>query len=502
MARSPDILEDPTPLDGAHVDVRVRIAWLLRSWRTLGMDGKAVSVTEMAGLLKEHGTPASPPSVSGWETGRVAPSPAVVEAYEAVLELEPGSLRSVVDLVRRRFGDDGPRSPAPPVDLADLDDAVDRVVATPAPPGLAWLHFSEAVLEVRPGLPRAFLRPLVARLLSEMSRSAATAYTTRYEALALLRCSAYADLVADAIGDFFDEPGNLLLGDAARLLSERPDGRAVLILAPQLTSAEFLRLRAGVVGLEHVATTGEESVSVWGPVVGPFVRAWERDGNDPERRQQLVELWRALPEGARDPIAERLSSPVPDVPEPAASEPGGLEDQLAFCGHTAGRAAEALGLPDQPLLARLLFEALFEERDARRVTSSLLLMASPFRGHLAVELAAAARDHDDARVRRATATLILLIGREETHETVRGLLDSEDVVVVTGALFVLMHSGGQLGSDRLESLIRLPEPLDRRALFYAGMTAHPMLDRIAADHGQPLRQLARWWQRHGSAVTT
>jgi hypothetical protein len=310
MARSPDILEDLTPLDGPHVDVRVRLAWLLRSWRTLGLAGGTVSVTDMATMLKEHGVPASPPSVSGWETGRVAPGPAVVEAYESVLGLEPGSLRAVVDLVRRRFGDDPPRSPVLTSGLHDLDAAVDRVTGASRPRGLAWLHFSEAALEVRPGLPRAFLQPLVERLLSEMSRAAFTAYTTRYEALAQLRCSRYADVVADVVAGFMNEPGNLLLGDASTLIAQRPDERAVRILAPQLVSEEFLRLRAGVVGLQHVATSGVTGDTTWAPVVEPFARAWDRDPGNPAWRQQLGELWGTLPAGVREAIAARASAPV------------------------------------------------------------------------------------------------------------------------------------------------------------------------------------------------
>ncbi len=502
MARSPDILEDSTPLDGAHVDVRVRIAWLLRSWRALGVAGGSVSVTEMAAMLKRRGVQASPPSVSGWETGRVAPSPAVVEAYEAVLGLEPGSLRAVVDLVRRHFGDDRPRSAVQPFVLDDLDAAVDRVVGSSRPTGLAWLHFSEAAVEVHPGLPRAFLRPLVDRLMSEVNRSAFTAYTTRYEALAMLRSSRYADVVADAVAAFIDEPGNLLLGDASTLIAQRPDERAVRILAPQLVSNEFLRLRAGVVGLQHVATSGVTDEATWAPAVDPYAEAWDRDPGNETRRRQLGELWMVLPTSVREAISARVSTPVVFDPEPLAWEPGGLDDQLAFCRRTADLATEAVGLPHQPLLARLLFEAVFEARWDRRTTSALLLMGSPFRANLAVQIGNAAQEQADPDFRRAAAMLLLLVGREESHEAAARLLDSEDVGVVTGALFTLMHSGGEMHTERLESLIRRPEPLDRRAMFYAGMTAHPVLDRVAADPDHPLRQVAQWWQRHGAAVLT
>ncbi len=490
MARSPDILEDSTPLDGAHVDVRVRIAWLLRSWRALGVAGGSVSVTEMAAMLKRRGVQASPPSVSGWETGRVAPSPAVVEAYEAVLGLEPGSLRAVVDLVRRQFGDDRPRSAVQPFVLDDLDAAVDRVVGSSRPTGLAWLHFSEAAVEVHPGLPRAFLRPLVDRLMSEMNRSAFTAYTTRYEALAMLRSSRYADVVADAVADFIDEPGNLLLGDASTLIAQRPDERAVRILAPQLVSTEFLRLRAGVVGLQHVATSGVTDEATWAPAVDPYAEAWDRDpGNETRRAGSSASSgWccrRACAE--RSPHASRR--PWCSIPSRSRGSPAGSTTSSRSAGAPPTSPRRRSGCPTSRCWPACSSRRSSRRAGDRRTTSALLLMGSPFRANLAVQIGNAAQEQADPDVRRAAAMLLLLVGREESHEAAARLLDSEDVGVVTGALFTLMHSGGEMHTERLESLIRRPEPLDRRAMFYAGMTAHPVLDRVAADPDHPLRQV-------------
>ena len=500
MARSPDVLDDPTPFEASHVHVRVRIAWLLRTWRDFGIDGASVSVTEMAGLLKEHGVSASAPSVSGWETGRVAPGAAVVEAYEAVLGCEPGSLRGAVDLVRRRFGDGRPRSVRNLPSLTDLNEAVDRVVGMPEPTGLAWLHLSETALAVRPGISTAFLNPLVSRLVSELSRSAFTAYTTRYEALALLRCGKYAEVVADAVAAFLAEPGNPVLGDASRLLAERPDPATVRVLSPLLGSDDLLRLRAGAVGLEHVAADGDLSPSDWRPVVTPFVNAWKRLADDERRHQQLATLWLALPAPTRAAIAARLSGPQDPDRVLRRGGPDTHRDKLAFCARIAERATDVLGLRGQPLLDRLLFEAAFDSRDARRVTSTLLLMASPFRGPLAIELAAAARSHDDPAVRRAAAALFLLLGHEESRDPAVDLLDSEDASVVTAGIFALAHSGAPLDSDRLERLLALPDPMNRRALLYAGMTGHPVLGRLAADASHPLQQPAAWWQRHGTRV--
>jgi hypothetical protein len=500
MARSPDVLDDPTPFDASHVDVRVRIAWLFRTRRAFGIDGRSVSVTAMAGLLKEHGVPASAPSVSGWETGRVTPGAAVVEGYEAVLGCEPGSLRGAVDLVRRRFGDERPRTAAPVPALEDLDAVVDLVVGEAQPTGLAWLHFCEAALAVRPGIPATFLRPLVEQLVSEVGRSGMTAYTTRYEALALLRCGKYADVVADVVAGFLDEPGNPMLGDTPAILAEQPDARSVKVLSPLLGSDDPLRLRAGVVGLENVATVGHLRPSDWRPVVAPLVSAWERLADDRLRRQQLATLWQGLPAPVRAAAAARLPGAADPERVLRPAEPGTDPDRLAFCTGTAQRATEVLGLRRQPLLGRLLFEAAFDSRIARRLSSTLLIMASPFRGPLAIELAKAARSHEDPAVRHAAASLFLVLGHEESQAAAVDLLDSDEPFVVTAGLFSLAHSGGSLDSDRLERLLAMPDPLNRRAVFYAGMTGQPVLARLAADPGHVLQPHAVWWQRHGTRV--
>lgn len=498
MARSPDVLHDPTPLDSPRVDVRVRIAWLLRVSRAAGADGVPLSVTEMAHRLKEQGIPASAPSVSGWETGRVAPGSAVLEAYERVLGREPGSLRGAGDMIRRIDTRDRVRPPSTLAHLAVVDRATDRVMVT-RPTGMDWLHFGETAVAVRPGLPRRLVRPLADQLVSELSRSVFTAYVTRYEALALLRCGQYAGPALDAVRDYVAEPGNQVVVEAMSVAAEHADPACLRWLLGHLGSGDAQRARGAALGLENLVAAGGLGVRAWSSAVAPFVAAFNTYADDDSRRDQLSTLWRALPTPVRTRIAPDLRRPLDPVPRPWDTERHHLE--LAFCEQLAARVCDAAGIRRQPMLARLLFEAAFDFRYPRSWTGKLLLMAVPFRGVLAGEVAAAADDHPDAVIRQATAGLLVALGGDESSRVAATWLDSDDPELVGPALVTLAHAGEPIPGGRLHGLLDADDPIGRRALYHAGMTGHPALTRLEADSGHRLRDGAAWWLRHGPAVT-
>jgi hypothetical protein len=498
MARSPDVLQDPTPLDSPRVDVRVRIAWLLRVSRAAGRDGTPLSVTEMAHRLKEQGIPASAPSVSGWETGRVTPGSGVLEAYERVLGREPGSLRGAGDMIRRIDTRDRARPPAAIAHLSTVDRATDRVMG-PRPTGMDWLHFGEAAIGVRPGLPRRVVRPLADQLVSELSRSVFTAYVTRYEALALLRCGQYAGPVLDAVRAYVSEPGSQVVVEAMSAAAELADPACLRWLLGHLVDDDPQRARGAALGLENLLTAGGLGVRAWSHAVDPFVTAYNAHADEDPRRAQLSALWRALPPPVRAQIAPQLRRPLDPLPRPWDSDRH--QGELAFCGQLAARVCDAVGVGRQPLLERLLFEAAFDFRYARSWTGKLLLMAVPFRDVLAAEVAAAADDHPDLVVRQATAGLLVALGGTESARVATSWLDSGDPELVGPALVTLAHAGEPVDGGRLSGLLDADDPIGRRALYHAGMTGHPALTPLAEDVGHRLREGAGWWRRHGRAVT-
>ncbi|GAB3789018.1 helix-turn-helix domain-containing protein [Nocardioides ungokensis] len=500
MARSPDVLEDPTPLDSPRVDVRVRVAWLLRMSRAAGIDGEALSVTEMAHRLKDRGISASAPSVSGWETGRVAPGTAVLEAYEAVLGREPGMLRSAVDVVRRNHGHDRPGAVVPPPRLVDLDRATDRVLGSRRTTGLDWLHFCEAALAVRPGLPRKLLRPAVDQLLSEVSRSVFTAYVTRYEALSLLRCGQYGGLVLQAVRDYVDEPGAQVVAEALGVVAERADRPCLRLLVPHLASEDPVMLRGAVVGFQNLASVGGLTPADWDQVVAPFVAAFNAHADDERQWLLLSNLWHALPPSVRTATRPDLVRPV--NPAPPTWDPARLERHTTFCDRVTARVCDEVGIPHQPLLARLLFEAAFDPRGDRSWTATLLMMASPLRGPIAAAMSDAADHHEDPVVRAAARDLLTGLGHEASTKHALAWLDGGEPDLVAAALVELAHNRSRVPDDRLSAFLEEPDPVGRRALYYAGMMGRPALRRIAEDPAHRLHEGARWWRRHGSVITS
>lgn len=498
MARTPDVLEDPTPIDSPTVDIGIRVAWLLRMRRSAGAGGRPVSVTEMAALLRDQGVAATPPSVSGWETGRVTPSTAVVEAYERALGADPGTLRGAIDIVRRTFGRaNRPAYPAPP-DLPEVDRAVAPVLTGAPVTGADWLHFCDAAIAVRPGLPTHLMRPLVDRLVSEVARAVFTAYVTRYEALALLRCGQYAGMVLEALSDHVAEPGNMLVAEAMSLVVERPDPAAVELLASYLDTDDAVRLRGAVIGIETLYVAGRMTPAYWATLREPFLRAYEAGADDQELWTAFSTLWHLMPPALREEAAPRLRRPARTDPAGDSGRDPALEQE--FARDVSDRVCAARGLVPQPLLTRLIHEATFEERWPRRFAAAVLLMASPLHGELATQVAAGTPTVD-SRLREAAAELLIAVGDHRAVSHARRWVDSGDASLIGPGLIALAHVGEPLPQPELALLLDRPGSVGRRALYHAGMTGHPELARLAADAAHPLATGARWWLRHGSAVT-
>jgi hypothetical protein len=499
MGRTPDVLDDPTPIDGPSVDVRVRVAWLLRMSRSARTDGVATSVTEMAALLRNQGLGATPPSVSGWETGRVAPSIAVVEAYERALDLEPGTLRGAVDMLRRAYGVDVRPAYAPVPGMRDVDRAVEPVLGGGPATGADWLHFSDAAVGVQPGLPARVMRPVVDRLVSELARSVFTGYLTRYEGLSLLRCGQYADLVLEAVRDYVDEPGNQVVADVFSVVTEKPDLPVLDLVTSYLGSEDPGRVRGAVLGLENLHALGGLTPAHWQRVVEPFVAAYRAAADDGERSPFLAALWHRLPRDVRAAAGTRLRLP----PRPAADTGTGRDRQAEreLCRRLADRTCAVVGIAAQPLLARLLEEALFDARHTRGFTSAVVLMASPLRGPLGVALGDASTDEPLLHVREATAELLVALGDHRAVSHASRWVHSGDPELIGPGLVALAHVGAPVDDVALANLLEQPGAVGRRALYYAGMVGHDAVGRLARDPAHPRQQAAQWWQRHGSMVT-
>jgi HEAT repeat protein len=144
---------------------------------------------------------------------------------------------------------------------------------------------------------------------------------------------------------------------------------------------------------------------------------------------------------------------------------------------------------------------MFDRRRARSLASAHVLMASPLRGDLGEQVAATTHELPPM-LRRASAELLIALGDHRAAAHARRWVESEDPALLGPGLVALAHVGERVAQPRLAELLERPDPVSRRALYHAGMTGHPEAARLAADAAHPLNATARWWLRHGPAVTS
>lgn len=497
MARPAQVVEDSTPLTGARVDVARRAGWLLRFARLL----RHVSQEELARRLREAGIRASASRLSQLETGGVR-SGLLSAGYEQALGLEHGRLRAAIDAMSRTNGeppvDQAPGSTTP-TDLAGFDAAVDPVLTGDAT-AADWLRFALAHQGGSGfGLPSDLMRPMVDRLLSEMGRSVGTAHVVRYEALTRLRCGPYADLVEAAVRDLVADPDTQVLYEAVSLVAELPTPR-VLAWAGELLGHDSDRVAHGaMLAVENLRSVGGLPVAAWQRLVPDFLAAYRRA--DRGRRTELTELYKNLPAPVRRAVLAGLDAPLQPVRAPVDWTASRRNRHYAIASDLACKVCSDAAVPDQPMLARLLFEVLYDFRRPRVATSSFLLTAAPLEGLLLPRLLALVADGPDQATREGAAGAVTLVQSATETPDVLPWLASDDRRLVRCGLTAAAHGGVTVPEETLRALLRDPG-LRRHALYAAGMTAHPLLVTLSTDASvtSDVRAAAAWWLRSGGRV--
>jgi hypothetical protein len=175
----------------------------------------------------------------------------------------------------------------------------------------------------------------------------------------------------------------------------------------------------------------------------------------------------------------------------------------AFATAIARDAVAHRGQPDDPLLARLLFEAMFDPRGVRMSSASLLLASSPYATEVA-RLLVEQRGLSPDEGSRASALRVAafchvdgdLPGAEE-------LLDSADDIELVHGLTMLGRGGRPLPHSAVERGLTGDEMTVRRTLTCLGMAGDDRLAGLAQDPGRnaDVRAGAGWWLAHGPRVT-
>ena len=500
MARPATAVVDATALTAATVNVRARVGWTLRMSRL----ATHTSGASLSARLAEFGLQVSQPTISSVENGSVAPGNDLVRGYERALVLVPGSLRGMVAMLSRTFGQPLPPGPRH-VDLATLSERYERVTRTAdsGPTGGDWLDLAEVMTAPWSLSPATVVLPLVDTLQSELARSVGPAYLARYEALTQFRTSAYAQQVQDAVATAVTAPYAMAVVDRIVVLAEHHTPSTFALLTDWLSHSDVSVARGAATALINFRTPGGSRTVNWTPLVDPYVAAYNALSGDPRRHAPLSALFRNLPWPVREQIQPRLTRPVAALDRPQNWTTTRRNQQLGECTKLAQTITDALEVPEQPMLARLLFEAIFDFRPDRQFTSAMTLGLLPCHDLIAEGLVDLADSTPDTGTQQGVLNLAMSLSAAASERVAMAWLDSDDDAKQVDALVAAAHAGLHLPSERLSDLATHVGLTRERAAYAAGMTGHPVLQAWASENTSDewLRGTARWWRDQGQRVT-
>lgn len=425
-------------------------------------------------------------------------------AYEEALGLSYGALRVPVDVMCRTFSD-APVDLAPyvPVDtLAEFTSACGGIESSVDRSGPDWLRFAAHHVHGRFGLPSYEMKTRVECLVDELRRSFGSAYDYRYEALSLLRCSDYGEVVFDAVREAVTEPGAQLLNDLMSAVSERPTGELLGWCGGLLTEESWPVVNSACLAIQNMQTVGGLAEGDWRVLVEPFTAACNNSAADPAHLRTLSTTLATLPSEVQNAIVTRVRVPLPPVRRPRGWSMDRRNRDFSYAEAMAAAVSTTNG-DDEGMLAQLLFDLVFDYRATRSVTASFILRASTFAHNIQRVLARAAFDGPD-RTTRHGATYALSSLMTPPAPDPRPWLDSPDPVHQGLGLEICAWDSIQLPADQLGRFLRGDDQLSRHALFAAGMSRHPALGVIAEDLALPeaRRNAAAWWQGHTEGPVT
>lgn len=489
-------LDDPTPLDGARVDVPTRVGWVLRMAR----HSAAAAPTRLEQVADALGTNIT--RLHRLETGQLR-SGRLIDGYERVFGLPTGSLRAPIDIWCRTFPyGPGDRDPGERATSVREVSSLTRAVQAEGRTGADWLAWARAMAQPGAvGMREELAAELIGTLVTELNRSVGDAYPTRYEALSLLRCSAYGYLVVDAAEELIADPHVQVLYDVLSAVGESPDDGVLKFCLELLRDPRDRVVVGAVLALQNLAevTAGQP---IWDAYLPELVELYDDSPSGSVRWRMLSGLLRLAPKQAfRDAGVrphQRLA-PAADVTDWSRTR---LNRHWAECERRAREVGAAAGVGDQPMLTRMLFDIAVAPQQSRAFTSCLLLGALPaIRVPLAAQVADIAEHHPDPVIRRRARSRTVVAVHGDHPAYAERWLTSEVPEEREIALFLAGGGGGRVPEEVREQALR--DGLDRPLLYALGMTSDPELGEIAEDptRGDDLRGAAGWWLRNGGRIT-
>ena len=343
-------VDDATALDGPEIDVAARVAWVLRMARTTSASG-----IQLRALADELGTSAA--RLSRMETGQLRDG-RVVDGYESALGLVEGSLRAPIDILCRTFPQVSPRDADPGSRIEtvrELSQLTERLQGAVPVTGGEWLRWARATASPgNIGLPERQGHELLARLVSELARSVSHGYPSRYEALSLVRCSAYGHLVLSVTQEEVARTHAQGLGDLMSAVGEAVTDDALdWCLALLVDEREYVA-RCGALAIENMGQIS--GTSFWEGVAPRLLDALEATEPGSSQEEWVTHLIRLVPRDvwrSNGLVPARPLPPAAPVPTMSRDESNALWRECVAAARAVG---DETGVGEQPMLARLLYD--------------------------------------------------------------------------------------------------------------------------------------------------
>jgi hypothetical protein len=519
---------------------RQRVAWLLRQSRYYGADERWARGGAFAAAF--HGgswpTRLSPTQISRWENAENRVPYRALRRYEELLDLRPGAMVAVVDMVHRYWatrptGPPALRRPDGAAGLARLDDLLAAACSRTPVSGADWDDLTgvlagKASRRRWPAVPWA---ELAGRLLAEMVIADGVPWMRRFESLnRLLNHPHGAPATVDACASLARDRSQMVLVEVVCALdaSGLPDAAGAVLGqldSPTNDQAFYGALLACVRKLGYLHFDLAQARTVAG-VAGELLAS---QGISDELRSLAADLIRRMPARARGAADRVLPWRVRNDPalRPVfdAGRLVGEESGAALVGRV--EAAVLAGTPREipryhdTFLPVLLDEILHSPVADIRLYTSMLLAASPYRTAIAAALAG------ELRRSRATGGIPLavsllgalrIVGGDAERPLVQRLILDPGLSgeVSIAAAHAIGHMGGR--SDRrfwLGALDRyglrwrqgrdpVAASVLRQLVYALGIArAHDLLERIRSDPRTPgpARRASAWWLAVPAVIT-
>ncbi len=491
-------VEDSTPLNGDTIDVGARIAWTVRMARLTadpGIDNRLRTLADLIG--------SSPAHLSRVETGQRRDG-AVIDGYERVFGMPRGSLRAAIEVLCRTFPHSSPRDLDPGHvirDVATLSALTASIESGRPVKAGEWLAWASAMAQDgNIGLPAPQMYAIVVRLISELARSQGHPYPVRYEALARLRSSAYGAVVLDAVKAHAARPYAAGLYDVLSAAAECNTPDAVEWFLTLLEGEDEGLAVGGALALENLgAITGPE---FWGPVAARIVAVSDTAEPGSPAATWSAHLLRLIPAAVRPALSARPTRPLPPAVTLPTAERGPDNHLWVSCVAAAHDVTRGLGLTDQPMLARLLYDIAFGHWETRAVTSYMLLDALPrVSDRLGAAFATLLDTVDDEAARDRILRRVSYSLFAHDASMFGEWIDSDIDSMRQAAFIAAGPAGIHLPAQMLLEHAGKPG-FARATLYSAGMSSHPVLGELATRPEVPerVRVSAAWWRDAGGML--